>query len=140
MRVHGWTTVVAGLVSVSLLLGACGSSGGPLDAAALDTQATTLHGLAGEGSVMATATEAGHLLGPYRRVHSRELADEAGLVAAALDAEVADESLRDRQRQLHADAMAIAAAFTALAAPTVDAGQAQRVNDAFERTAASTSS
>jgi hypothetical protein len=139
MRVYGWTTTVAGLVALLLLLGGCGSSGGPLDAAALDMQQTTLHGLAGEGVVMATATGAGGLLGPFRRVHSRELADAADLVAAALDAEVADQSLRDRQRQLHTEAMAVAAAFIALAAPSVDSGQAERVNDAFQQAASATS-
>lgn len=102
-------------------------------------QATTLHGLADEGSVMATATEGGHLLGPFRRVHARELAEAAGLIASALDAEVADESLRDRQQELRAGAMAIAEAFIALAAPSVDAGQARRVGDAFERIASATS-
>ena len=136
MRVHGRITAVAALVAVSLLLGACGSSGGPLDAAALDTQATTLHGLAGEGSVMATATEAGHLLGPYRRVHSRELADEAGLAALA---EAADGPGGSGATSLDADGDARRPS-PPLAAPTVDAAQAQRANDAFERTAASTSS
>ena len=60
--------------------------------AALTMQATTLHGLAGEGSVMATATEQGDLLGPFRRVHARELADEAGRRGDALDAPVVDEA------------------------------------------------
>ena len=139
MRVYRWTTVIAALVAL-LLLGACGSSGGPLDAAALETHATTLHGLAGEGSVMATATEGGQLLDPYRRVHARELADEATLVASALETEVADESLRDRQEQLHADAMAIAEAFVALSAP-LRRCRARRSapTTTFERTAASTS-
>ena len=139
MALAGWRRTVAALAALTVLLGACGSSGGPLDQAALDQHATTLHGLAGEGSVMATATEQGDLLGPYRRVHARELADEAGLAAAALEADVADESLADQQRQLHADALAIAEAFDALAAPSVDPAEARRVNDAFERTASSTS-
>jgi hypothetical protein len=135
----GWTRTVAALVALAALLGACGSSGGPLDAAALDQHETTLHGLAGEGSLMATATEKGDLLGPFRRVHSRELADEAGLAADALDAEVADQSLADRQHQLQAEATAIAEAFIALSAPSVDPEQARRVNEAFERSASSTS-
>lgn len=139
MRVDGWTSRITALVALPLLLGACGSSGGPLDAAALDLQATTLHGLAGEGAVMATATESGHLLGSFRRVHARELADEARVAAVALDADVADAGLRDRRQQLHADAMAIAESFIALAAPSVAAGQAQRANDTFERIASSTS-
>ena len=139
MALAGWRRTVAALAALTVLLGACGSSGGSLDQAALDQHATTLHGLAGEGSVMATATEQGDLLGPYRRVHARELADEAGLAATALEADVVDESLADQQRQLHADALAIAEAFDALAAPSVDPAEARRVNDAFERTASSTS-
>ncbi len=133
-----WMELLAALVAVSLLLGACGSSGRPLDQAALELQATTLHGLAGEGAVMAAATGRGDLLGPFRRVHARELADEAALAAAALDAPLADTALRDRQQQLQADAAAIAKAFTELAASSIDAEQAGSVNDAFERTAATT--
>jgi len=135
----GWKRTVAALVALPALLGACGSSGGPLDQAALTMQATTLHGLAGEGSVMATATQQGDLLGPFRRVHARELADEAVAAATALDAPVTDEALRDQQRQLQAEAMAIAQAFTELAASSIDAEQARRVTDAFERSASATS-
>jgi hypothetical protein len=136
---HGDGVVAAGALALALLLGACGSSGGSLDQAALQLQATTLHGLAGEGAVMAAAAERGHLLGPYRRVHARELADEANVAATALESPLADPGLRDELQQLQADAGAIEQAFTALAAPSVDSSQARRAGDAFEHGAATTS-
>jgi hypothetical protein len=133
-----WKSTIAAFVALSVLLAACGSSGGPLDRAALAKQATTLHGLAGEGAVMAAAAEKGHLLGPFRRVHARELSDEAALAAAALDAPLADGALREEQAQLRADAAAIQKAFITLAAASVDPGQARQAGDTFERSASTT--
>jgi hypothetical protein len=134
----GWKSIIAALVALSLLLAACGSSGGPLDQAALANQATTLHGLAGEGAVLAATAEKGHLLGPFRRVHARELADETALAAAALDAPLADEALREEQAQLRAAAAAIQQAFITLAAASVDPGQARQAGETFERSASTT--
>jgi hypothetical protein len=138
VTVPGWRSTIAALVALPLLLGACGASGGPLDEAALADQATTLHGLAGEGAVMAAAAERGHLLGPFRRVHARELADEAALTTAALNAPVADEALREQQAELRADAEQVQEAFLVLAAASVDADQARQAGAAFERSASRT--
>ncbi len=125
------------LVIASVATG-CGSSGGPLDAGALQRQATTLHGLAGEGSVMAIATAAGDLTGPYRRVHASELADASTSTSDALAAPVTTDALAPVARRLRAEAVAVAAAFQVLARPTVTPAQAQAARATFARTAAAT--
>jgi hypothetical protein len=128
-------------IAVALVLAAaagCGSSGAPLDAAAVTSQATTLHGLAGEGSVIATATARGDLTTPYRRVHAGELADAAASTSDALTRPVTSDALVPVARRLRAEAVAVAAAFRALAAPAVSPATARAARATFARSAAVT--
>ena len=126
-------------VAVALAASAgCGSSGAPLDSSALTSQATTLHGLAGEGSVMATATARGGLLTSYRQVHAGELADAAASTSDALGKPVASEALAPVARQLRAEAVAVAAAFRVLAAPSVSPAGRTGARATFARSAAVT--
>jgi hypothetical protein len=116
----------------------CGSSTATLDAGAIRRQATTLHGLAGEGSVMAIATADGDLLSAYRRVHAGELADASVGTSDALAAPVQTDALVPVARRLRAEAIATAAAFRTLAEPSVSPAEARAARATFAGTAAVT--
>ena len=126
-------TAAAALLTLTLAAG-CGS-GGTLTASSLEQQATTVHGLAGEGNVMATAASHGDLTGPYRRVHAAELGDAAASAATALAAPVASDALAPVARRLRAEALAVERAFRVLAAPSISPAEATAARAAFTRSA-----
>ena len=74
---------LAALLGVLLLAG-CGGSTAPLDSAAVQRQAETLQGTAGEGALMAATLQDDGLTRPYQRVHADELAAAARTQAATL--------------------------------------------------------
>jgi hypothetical protein len=79
--VRRWT---AAALLAALLLAGCGGATGPLDDAALQRQAETLRGTAGEGALLASVLEDDGLTGPYQRVHAGELAATARTQATTL--------------------------------------------------------